>query len=262
VTVLSSGALNGPGTWPTDCAIQIDTVSYAPAAVPNGIPGFMDFVDDPLGQRGKVLRSTVYTHVSGSTGPRCEINQVNEPINTASLSPVTRWYKWDMMIPSETFGLTSAQSYVVSQVHDTTDGGDGDAWPNMIMYVSGNELQLMLGRVNPPTRGDAASRVAASYPLVRNQWMTIQYGTNLAVDAAGSIDWIIDGKLIHRENGHGTAFDDVVGPWHKIGSYNIFKITRTDGLPIGRAYYTALSRNSPPYAPGALSIANLQITNR
>ena len=262
MTVLSSGALNGIGSWPADCQIQVDAVSYNPGEVPDGIPGRMDWVPDPLGQRGTVLRSTVHTYVSGSTGPRSEINQVTEPINHASLSAVMRWYKWDMMIPGDTSGLTSDQFFVVAQIHDKPDGGDGDAWPNMVMYVSGDELQLMLGRVDPPTRGDAASRVAASFPLVRDRWMTIQYGTNLAVNSAGNLEWIVDGKLIHRENGHGTAFDDVAGPWHKIGTYNITKITRSDGLPVARAYYTALSRNSPPYAPGALAINGFQTVMR
>ena len=259
MTLLRDMPLNGPGSWYSGSQIQIDSTSYNPPDVPNGVPGYMDWVSDPLGQRGTVLRSQVGAYVSGSFGPRSEINMPNEPL--ASGSPVCRSYRWAMMVPSAGMLNDSPRAIVVAQIHDNPDGGDGARWPIMVMWVTGDELQLMLPRVNPPTDGDAGSRVAASVRGIRDRWMDIQFSINLSIEATpGWLEWIVDGVLIHRETCHGTAYDDAIGPWHKLGCYNISKYT--DAGVIGTAYYTACQHHAPPYSTGPVAAISRQIAGR
>jgi hypothetical protein len=62
---------------------------------------------------------------------------------------------------------------------------------------------------------------------------------------------IADGRLMLREENHGTAFDDVTGPNFKLGLYNIFKhATPVGTTPIARAYFTACEHHEAPFAPG------------
>lgn len=116
----------------------------------------------------------------------------------------------------------------------------------------------MLPRVHPPTDGDAGSRVAGRYPLVRDRWMDIQLGVNLSLETTGWIEVIIDGNLVVREWGHGTAYNDVAGPWHKLGVYNIFKHATPPTGIIATAYFSACEHHAPPYAPGATAVQSVQ----
>lgn len=258
MTLLRSAPLNGPASWTAAQSIQTDSLTYAPGAVPNGVAGRMEWVADPLGQRGTVLRCQLgaWTAESGVYGNRSEINFPNETVTAGNAAP--RWYKWACMVPSSGF-IADDRYFCIAQIHDEPDGGDGVRWPNFILYAGMGELLVMLPRTNPPTDGDSVARVAARYPLVRDRWMDIQLGVNLSIETTGWIELIIDGNLVLRERGHGTAYDDVVGPWHKLGVYNILKhATPASGI-IATAYFTGCEHHTPPYAPGATKVQSVQV---
>ncbi len=258
MTLLRSAPLNGPGTYSEAQSVQVDSDTYAPGAVPSGVAGRMEWVNDPLGQRGTVLRCQLgaWTAESGIYGNRSEINFPSETVTPGSAAP--RWYKWSFMVPSSPF-IADDRYFCIAQIHDEPDGGDGARWPNFILYAGAGELLVMLPKVNPPTDGDAGSRVAARYPLVRDRWYDIQLGANLSQEATGWLEVIIDGDLVLKERNHATAYVDVVGPWHKLGVYNIFKhATPADGI-IAAVYFTACEHHTPPYAPGATSITSAQV---
>lgn len=253
MTLHRSALLNGPGTYSAAQSIQVDSDTYAPGAVPNGVAGRMEWVPDPLGQRGTVLRCQLgaWTAESGIYGNRSEINFPNEPVSPGSAA--TRWYRWWMMIPSVGFDA-SDRYFSVAQIHDEPDGGDLGRWPNMLLYAGMGELLVMLPRTNPPADGDSGSRVAATYPLVRDRWMQVTLGTNLSQEANGWFEISIDGDLILKEYGHATQYVDVIGPWHKLGLYNIFKHATPASGVIATAYYSACEHHTPPFSVGAYTI--------
>lgn len=257
MTLIRSASLNGPGSWNAAQSVQVDSPTYTPSAIPNGVSGRMDWVSDPTGQCGTVLRSQLgaWTAESGIYGNRSEINFPSEPVSVGN--PVCRWYKWAMMIPSEGFVATD-RYFSVAQVHEQPDGGDGARWPNFVLYAGAGELRLMLPKVNPPADGDPASRVAARYPLVLDRWMNLQIGINLSIESGGWIEFSIDGNLVLKEYTHGTHYDDVVGPWFKLGIYNIFKHETPGEGVIARAYYTANEHHGPPFSAGAYVVSSMQ----
>lgn len=258
MTLLLSAPLGGPGGYAEAQSIQTDSFTYAPGAVPDGVPGRMEWVPDPLGQRGTVLRCQLgaWTAESGTYGNRSEINFPSEPVTAGNAAP--RWYRWSCMVPSGSAFQADDRYFCIAQIHDDPDAGDGARWPNFSLYAGIGELLVMLPRVHPPTDGDAGSRVAGRYPLVRDRWMDIQLGVNLSLETTGWIEVIIDGNLVVREWGHGTAYNDVAGPWHKLGVYNIFKHATPPTGIIATAYFSACEHHAPPYAPGATAVQSVQ----
>lgn len=255
MTIIRSAPLDGSaGAWTAAQSIQVDSDTWAPSSILGGVVGRMEWVLDPLGQRGTVLRSQLGPDPGATYGNRSEINFPSEPVAVGS--PICRWAKWSCMVPADTF-IADDRYFVIAQIHDKPDGGDGGRWPNFILYAGAGELLVMLPKVNPPTDGDAGSRVAARYPLVRDKWMDIQLGINLSIEGGGWIELSIDGNLVLKEYTHGTAFDDLVGPWFKLGVYNIFHHSTPTAETIARAYYSACEHHEPPYAPGALSVMSL-----
>lgn len=251
MTLLRSAPFNGPGGYAAAQSIQTDSFTYAPAAVPDGVPGRVEWVADPLGQRGTVLRCQLgaWTAESGTYGNRSEINFPPEAVTAGNAAP--RWYRWAVMVPSGDAFQADDRYFCIAQIHDDPDGGDGARWPNFLLYAGIGELLVMLPRVHPPADGDSGSRVAARYPLVRDRWMEIQLGVNLSMETTGWMELVIDGVLVLREWGHGTAYDDAAGPWQKLGIYNIFKHSTPPSGVIAAAYFSGCEHHIPPYPPGA-----------
>ena len=134
MTLLRSAPLNGPGSYSAAQSIQVDSFTAAPGAVPNGVAGRMEWVADPLGQRGTVLRCQLgaWTPESGTYGNRSEINFPNETVTAGNAAP--RWYKWSFMVPSSPFDAAD-RYFCIAQIHDEPDGGDGARFPNFILYA-------------------------------------------------------------------------------------------------------------------------------
>lgn len=255
MTLIRSLPLNG--LWGDTQALQTETQTVAASAYPNGLPGAIEWVVDPMGARGTVMRSTLLPYSSGPYGNRSELYCSPEPVSAGVRC--NRWYKWSMLIDSSEWLMTDR--YVsVMQIHDEPDIGDGARWPNLIIYAGAGELRVMLPRINPPTDGDSTSRVAAAIPLPLDRWFDVQVGVNLSQESEQGW-WCItaDNKLMLREQQHGTAYVDVDGPIFKLGLYNIFKHTTPAGdAPIARAYYTACEHHEAPYAPGTFDVLSYQ----
>lgn len=259
MTVLRAITLDGtgPNGWGDVRAIQKNPIAvpdvkatFTPAERPTGIPGYHDFVADPLGQRGVVFRSSLDAYDGiDSYGNRSEIYCTEEPVRVGT--PITRLYEYSVMIPDEYEFRAADRYFVIQQIHDEPDGGDGVRWPPMIMYAGKGEFLVMLPKIDPPTDGDASSRVAGYYPMQRNRWYDVRVAVRLSIAAvAGFIEVTIDGNRIVREWFHGTSYDDAEGPQFKLGLYNIFKHT-TDVAPSGkiaRAYFSRCTHHSEPFA--------------
>lgn len=255
MTLVRSLPLNG--AWGDTQALQTESQTVAASAYPHGLPGALEWVSDPLGQRGTVMRSTVLPYTTGTYGNRSELYCTPEPVAVGTRC--NRWYRWSMLIQSSEW-VMSDRYVSVMQIHDEPDGGDGVRWPNLILYAGAGELRVMLPRVNPPTDGDSTSRVAAVMPLPLDRWFDVLVGVNLSIESdPGWWCIVADGRLLLREQAHGTAYDDVDGPIFKLGLYNIFKHTTPEGgAPIARAYYTACEHHEAPFAPGAWANCGVQ----
>jgi hypothetical protein len=165
MALVRSLPLNGPGAWGDTVALQTEAGNQSPGSNPNGLPGVLEWVADPLGQRGTVLRATLIPWVSGALGNRAEIYTAAEPVAVGTRC--NRWYRWSMMIPSAEFNAAD-RYFSVMQIHDNPDGGDPARWPNLVMYAGAGELQLIVPHTNPPTdTGDSTGRVAGREPVHR-----------------------------------------------------------------------------------------------
>lgn len=216
-----------------------------PKNVLNGWPGYIEFAQDPLGERGTVMLSSVDPSTPSFRNNRSEIYSFSEPARKGV--PVVRMYSYGVMIPSESEFIASDRLFSLQQIHDAPDPGDSGRWPNMILMAGAGEFRVYLPLVNPPTQ-DPMHRIAGRYPLIRNRWYDISVHINISVEDDGWLKVYIDDRLIVDESGHATHYDDTEGPNFKLGVYNIWGHAEKYNPQTGkmaRAYFS----NCWHYAP-------------
>jgi hypothetical protein len=219
-----------------------------PKNVPNGWPGYIEFAQDPLGERGTVMLSSVDPSTPILKNNRSEIYSFSEPARKGT--PVVRVYSYGVMVPSESEFVAPDRFFSLQQLHDMPDPGDSARWPNMILMAGAGEFRVYLPLVNPPAQ-DPRNRVAGRYPLVRNKWYDIRVHINISVENDGWLKVYIDDNLIVDESGHATQYDDTEGPNFKLGVYNIWGHKDNYNLQTGkiaRAYFS----NCWHYTPTAI----------
>ena len=226
--------------------IQTDAGQYTPAQAAGGVPGYMEWVADPLGVRGTVLRARVTGfefptpgNPTGANGNRSEILTSAEPVSAGV--PVERWYAWSMLIGEEWTGAVGRR-YCVMQIHDTPDGGDLLRWPNVKMLADDSWLDFTVPAAAMPTES-AAYRTAGAVKIKRNEWMRFVLRAVWSIEtASGVLELFVDGAPIVCARGMATAYSDVVGPYFKLGVYNTEKHT---GSPCAAHFSDVLHYSSP-----------------
>lgn len=242
--------------------IQTDAGAYTPAQAAGGVPGYMDWVSDPAGQRGTVLRSSVDSFAfptpgnpDGVNGNRSEFFTDVEPVSAGV--PVERWYSWHMLI-GEGWSGAVGRRYCVMQIHDTPDGGDASRWPNLKLLADDAWIDCTLPAATMPAES-VSYRSAGAVKITPGQWMRFALRAVWSIEAAtGSLDLFANGAPIVRERGKATSYSDTVGPYFKLGVYNTFKHT---GARCS-AYFSQVQHYSAPETygtgVGALSVRSMQ----
>lgn len=190
-----------------------------PKNAPNGWPGYIEFADDPLGERGTVFMSSL-DPPPVPLNNRSEIYSFSEPVKRGS--PITRVYAYGVMIPPDDEFIATDHQFSIQQLHDAPDPGDAPRWPNMVLMTGAGEFTVMLPLIDPPIQ-NPGHRVAGVYPLIRNKWHDIRVHVRFSVESDGWLQVYIDDNLVVDEKGHPTQYDDLEGPNFKLGAYNIFK---------------------------------------
>lgn len=216
-----------------------------PKNLPNGWPGYIEFVEDPLGQRGTVFMSSIDPSPAIPLNNRSEIYSFSEPVRRGS--QITRVYAYGVMVPPDDEFIATDRLFSIQQLHDAPDPGDAPRWPNMVLMAGAGEFQVMLPLVNPPTQ-DPRHRTAGVYPLIRNKWHDVRVHMNLSVENDGWLKVYIDDNVVVQEKGHPTQYDDIEGPNFKLGVYNIYKHSTDFNSRTGkiaRAYYSTCWHYAP-----------------
>lgn len=214
----------------------------------NGWPGYIEFAQDPLGERGTVMLSSVDPSPDSVPNNRSEIYSFPEPVRRDA--PITRVYSYGVLIPSDDEFVAPDRYFSIQQIHDHPDPGDPLRWPNMIIMAGAGEFQVKLPLVSPPGEHQM-HRTAGVYPLVRNKWHDIEVHIHLSVESTGWVKVLIDKDLVVDERGHATQYDDVEGPHFRLGMYNIWHHKSGANQRTGkvaRAYFS----NCWHYAPSGV----------
>jgi hypothetical protein len=245
VTLLRDIPLNGgwSGLPATGEVLQTDDGLFTVTEKPTGVPGYLEFVTDPLGERGTVLKSSVDSFTfpttgnpTGTNGNRSEF--YHQPETVSAGNPVERWYQFGIMF-DEDWGGAQGDRYIVMQVHDTPDGGDNARWPNFVLMADHLNLMAMIPTTNPPTE-DNTFRLGGSAKFELNKWIDVVLHVKWSMEPDGFMELFINRYPIMKEYSVGTAYDDVNGPYFKLGIYNTYKHTGKTSA----AHYSAVKHYS------------------
>lgn len=129
------------------------------------------------------------------------------------------WYAWEFMLPSQYWEGFSVGSMTIGQFHDTDDVGDAARQPNFMVQTYGKDLCIVWPSATLPTESVSYTRIPVAR-LEYDTWHSICARINWQITTAGFREVFVDRIPVYREWGVPTAYDDVVGPWFKLGIYN------------------------------------------
>jgi len=217
--------------------MQANGVVTTPAESPNGIPGRLEIVGDPLGQRGNVLRATVFdTDPETSLGQRAEIRLEN--MNNGEY-----WWQWNMMLD---IVPDTGQPIVINQVHKA-DLPAFDATEPWLMDLTRRHLQVK----TPATAmlESYAVRLGPSMPAELNRWY--QMTLHMILEDSGPTgmrEFFLDGVLVQRETGVITEYLNNQG-YLKLGFYDY---AGTGDFGQMRGYFSDLVLYTGPMSPNSI----------
>lgn len=175
-------------------------------SLPSGIAGRLEI------ENGVMKSTNNQTDDVTALGHRSEITSPPQTV------PGEYWYKWSMMVPNT---WDYEKIMVLMQIHDTPDDGDGARFPNFALGIENNQFVPLMGDVDPPTEGGDTVRWPQKN-VEFGRWYNFALHVNWRTDTFGLIELFIDREPIVRRFNVGTAYDDVVGPYLKLGVYDFF----------------------------------------
>jgi hypothetical protein len=220
--------------------LQAMGINVAGADYPTGIPGALEMVPDPAGQRGTVMRASVR-----DTDPETSLGHRSE-IRAASDTRVEHWYRWQFMLADD---WVDDRLFSIMQIHDSPDGLDLPRFPNFLLLAGIGSIDAYLPTATLPTESAAGSR-AGSIPLERGRWYDCCLHVVWSISAVGGVrEFFIDGRPLVRQFNVATHYDDVNGPYFKLGVYDYFHAT---GWGSRTAYFTGVQiwRGAASFADG------------
>lgn len=126
------------------------------------------------------------------------------------------WYTWRVMIPESWSGY--GKRLVVAQIHDRNDVGDPSQSPNFALYADNRELTAVVPEsIYPTAIADGVPK--GGIPIVLGQWYDCCLHANWQI-SGGFREFFINRVPIFREYGVPTEYDNVLGPYLKIGLYD------------------------------------------
>lgn len=216
-------------------SLQANGTQTTGNASPAGVAGRLEIVADPLGQRGNVLRATLYETDAITAGyQRSEI----------AFSPDTIgewWHSWWFMLDESWTDFDAP--FIVQQIHDTPDGGDGNKAPNFLTNILSGHLRVIVPEQALPTEGGNLRR-GGCIGVQNQRWYHCCLHVIWSTTGTGLRELFVDGVPIHRENSIPTHYVDVVGPYLKLGVYD--GLSATAGWVQRRAYFSGLRMWSGP----------------
>lgn len=131
------------------------------------------------------------------------------------------WYCWDMFIP-EDFGTGS--EFTLMQIHDTPDSEDPIPFPNFLFLTDGVEAVALVPD-DAPNKVPQQGRSIGRLPLIKGRWTTcclhVRWDSTPPARTA-FIEVIYDGVSMCKEFARANHFDDILGPYMKVGLYDVY----------------------------------------
>ena len=197
-------------------------------ASPSGVAGRLEIVPDPTGVRGNVMMSRLFeTDAITASYLRSEIANDSSEFSEY-------WYSWKMMLGDD-WGNFS-EPFSLMQMHDTPDDGDPVSAPTFILAILSGHIRGIIPDQDLPTEGTTLRRVGSVKvePMV---WYDCCVHANWKKSGvAGFREFYIDGVPIWRQYGVVTEYDNVLGPFLKLGVYD--GLSAADGWAQRTAYYS------------------------
>lgn len=129
------------------------------------------------------------------------------------------WYTWQTMIP--TSGWDDAASMAVMQIHESPDVGDAARHPNFLIIIENGQIIARVPSATLPTESQGGTRIAVA-PLVKDRWYSFAFRASWQITGIGFRELYIDGVPVLKQWNIATHYDDVTGPYLKIGAYDFF----------------------------------------
>ena len=208
-------------------SLQANGTQTTGTSSPSGIDGRLEIVRDPTGVRGNVMRSTLYESDDNTAGYRR--SEIAGPADSLA----EYWYSWSMMIDPVWTDLENP--FILAQIHDTPDGGDGQKAPNFLLANLSGHLRCTVPEQTLPSEGGNLRRIGTA-PLIPGRWFDCCLHAKWATGTGGMREFFVDGMPMFREINLPTQYTDVTGPYLKLGIYN--GLSATAGWVMRRAYYS------------------------
>ena len=194
---------------------------------PAGVSGRLEIVPDPTGVRGNVMMSRLFEgDAESGNGTRSEI--ADEPSDFAEY-----WYSFKMMFGDDWGDFLAPFS--LCQLHDTPDGGDGLKTPTMMLAIlSGHIRGIVPGTL--PTENQMFNRSGCVGARAWHWYDVCIHANWKKSGVAGFREIFIDGVRIWGDVNQVTSYDDVAGPFFKIGVYE--GLNATAGWAQRTAYFS------------------------
>lgn len=145
-------------------------------------------------------------------GNRSEITGPFETLDTE------RWFTWEMRVDNWQTPVPS-RWFSVMQIHDSPDGGDNPRAPNFLVLFDGLNLQAAIPTAQLPAEG-IWYKVVGTAQIKQGDVHKLCLRVYLSKTGAGLIDFYVNRVCLFRAIRLGTAYDDVVGPYFKLGCYD------------------------------------------
>lgn len=194
---------------------------------PAGIAGRLEIVSDPTGIRGGVMRSTLYETDATTGGYRR--SEIAGPKNALG----EWWYRWRVMLSPDWPNLSAP--FILAQLHDTPDGGDGTKAPNWLLTVLSGHWRCTVPEQTLPAEGGNLRRLGTA-KCVPGVWYDCCLHVLWATGESGFREFFLDGVPMFKEFKTPTQYTDVDGPFLKLGVYD--GLSAADGWVSRRAYYS------------------------
>lgn len=197
-------------------------------ASPSGVSGRLEIVRDPTGVRGNVMMSRIFeTDTVTASYIRSEI--ANEPSEFSEY-----WYSWKMMFGDD-WG-TFSEPFSIMQAHDTPDDGDPVNAPTFILAILSGHIRGIIPGHTLPSDGSTLARVGST-AVQAGVWYDCCVHANWKKSGvAGFREFFIDGVPIWRQHNVVTEYDNVEGPFLKLGVYD--GLSASAGWAQRTAYYS------------------------
>ncbi|GEM_PF-3109873 len=215
----------------------------------NNLP---DGIGDRLSIENGVLKAAVSSADDlTALGRRSEI--LHSPDSRAEY-----WYTWDSMIPDT---WNDAYSMSIMQIHDTPDGGDAARHPGFLLLVENGQFVARMPASALPSEGTGGTRFPL-ISLVKNRWHSFCLHASWQIDDAGFREFFVDRVPYFRQWNLATHYDDVTGPYLKLGVYDFFSALsgsqtayhRNVKIWSGNDGYESVMNGLPALKPNYLSL--------